>query len=72
VKNNTIIYLVRASNSKRDCEYDLYCCLLPQCEALRTCPSGHYTGFFGDLKFVTDLRGTESKNRIRFCPSGQD
>jgi len=30
---------------------------------------------FGDLKFVTDLGvfgGAESKNRIRFCPSGQD
>jgi len=39
-KNNTIIYVARASNSKRDCEHDLYCCLLPQCEALRTCCSG--------------------------------
>ena len=28
VKNNTIIYVARASNSKRDCEHDLYCCLL--------------------------------------------
>jgi len=40
VKDNTIIYVARASNSKRDCEHDLYCCLLPQCEALRTCCSG--------------------------------
>ena len=40
VKNNTIIYVARASNSKRDCEHDLYCCLLPRCEALRTCRSG--------------------------------
>ena len=34
----------------------------------------NYTGnrIFGDLKFVTDLRGAESKYRIRFCPSGQD
>ena len=39
VKNNTIIYVARASNSKRDCEHDLYCCL-PRCEALRTCRSG--------------------------------
>jgi len=37
VKNSTIIYVARASNSKRDCEHDLYCCLLPQCEALHTC-----------------------------------
>jgi len=30
---------------------------------------------FGDLKFVTSLGGlgsAESKNRIRFCPAGQD
>jgi len=40
VKNNTIIYVARASNSKRDCEHDLYCCMLPRCEALRTCRSG--------------------------------
>ena len=40
VKNKTIIYEARASNSKRDCEHDLYCCLLPQCEALCTCCSG--------------------------------
>jgi len=36
VKNNTII----SSNSKKDCKHDLYCCLLPRCEALRTCRSG--------------------------------
>ena len=40
VKNNTIIYAARASNSKRDCEHDLCCCLLPWCEALRTCRLG--------------------------------
>ena len=40
VKNNTIIYVARASNRKRDCEHDLYCYLLPQCEPLRTCRSG--------------------------------
>ena len=32
--------VVRASNDKRDCEDDVCCCLLPQCEALRTCRSG--------------------------------
>jgi len=40
VKNNTLIYVERASNSKRDCEHDLYCCLLPRCEALHICRSG--------------------------------
>jgi len=34
------ICVARASNNKRDCEHDLYCCLLPRCEALRTCRSG--------------------------------
>ena len=29
VRNKTIIYEARGSNSKRDCEHDLYCCLLP-------------------------------------------
>jgi len=35
----------------------------------------HLCRIFGDLKFVTDLGilgGAEFKNRIRFCPSGQD
>ena len=40
VKNSNIIYAARASNRKRDCEHDLYCCLLPRCEALHTCRSG--------------------------------
>jgi len=40
MKNNTTTYVARTSNSKRDCEHDLYCCLLPRCEALRTCRSG--------------------------------
>jgi len=40
VKNNNIIYVVWASNSKSDCEHDFYCCFLPRCEALRTCRSG--------------------------------
>ena len=40
VKDNTIICVARASNSKRDCEHDLYCCLLPRCEALRAYRSG--------------------------------
>ena len=39
MKNNTIIYVALASNSKRDCRHDLYCCLLPRYEALRTCRS---------------------------------
>jgi len=34
-----IVFVARASNNKRDCEHDLYCCLLPRCEALLTCRS---------------------------------
>ena len=34
MKDNTIIFVARASNSKKDCEHDLYSCLLPRCEAL--------------------------------------
>jgi len=40
MQNNTIICVVQASNSERDCEHDLYCCLLPWCEALCTCRLG--------------------------------
>ena len=40
VKNNTPIYVARTSNNRVISSGDLYCCLLPQCEALRTCHSG--------------------------------
>ena len=39
-KNNTHIYVARTSNNRVISSGDLYCCLLPQCEALRTCRSG--------------------------------
>jgi len=34
------IYVVQTSNNRVTSSGDLYCCLLPQCEALRTCRSG--------------------------------
>jgi len=34
------IYVARTSNNRVIAAHDLYCCLLPQCEALRTCLSG--------------------------------
>jgi len=37
VKNNT--HMLRTSRNKMSKTWDLYCCLLPQCEALRTCCS---------------------------------
>jgi len=38
--NNTHIYVAWRSNNRVVVARDLYCCLLPQCEALRTCRSG--------------------------------
>jgi len=34
------MYVARTSNNRVISSGDLYCCLLPQCEALRTCRSG--------------------------------
>jgi len=34
------IYVARTSNNRVIAAHDLYCCLLPQCEALRTYRSG--------------------------------
>jgi len=34
------MYVARTSNNKVISSSDLYCCLLPRCEALRTCRSG--------------------------------
>ena len=42
-KNNTRIYVARTSNNTVISSGDFYCCLLPQCEALRTCRSGFPT-----------------------------
>jgi len=39
VKNNT--HVSRTSRNKMSTTWDLYCCLLPQCEALRTCCSAY-------------------------------
>ena len=40
VKNNTHIYAAQTSNKRVITACDLYCGLLPQCEALHTCCSG--------------------------------
>jgi len=34
------MYVARTSNSRVISSGDLYCCLLPRCETLRTCRSG--------------------------------
>jgi len=40
VKNNTHIYVAQTSRNTMSITCDLYCCLLKQCEALRTCHLG--------------------------------
>jgi len=35
-----LVYVARTSNDRVNAAHDLYCCFLPQCEALRTCRSG--------------------------------
>jgi len=42
-KNKTIIYVARTSNNRVISLGDLYCCLLPQCEALHICRSGFWS-----------------------------
>jgi len=36
----SLIYVVRTSNNRVIAVHELYCCLLPRCEALHTCRSG--------------------------------
>jgi len=43
-KNNTHTYVARTSNNRVISARDLYCCLLPQCKALRTCRSAFTMG----------------------------
>jgi len=39
-RRTTPRYVAQTSNKRVIAAHDLYCCLLPQCEALRTCRSG--------------------------------
>ena len=39
-KNSTHTHVARTSNNRMIAACDFYCCLLPQCEASRTCRSG--------------------------------
>jgi len=39
-KNNTYIYVAQTSNNRVISSSVLYCCLLPQCDALPTCRLG--------------------------------
>ena len=40
VKNNNHIHVSQTSRNRMSTRWDVYCCLLPQCEALHTCRLG--------------------------------
>jgi len=56
VKNNTHIYVAWTSNNRLIMPCDLYCCLLPQCEALCTyCPGFPIATVTIDCKWTTKV-----------------
>ena len=71
VKNKTITYVARASNSKRDCEHDLYCYLLPQCETLCTCRSGFPIASLSSGHVLGSIDRWPLEEGIRFCFAGE-
>jgi len=56
------VYVAQTSNNRVIMACDLYCCLLPQCEALRICRSGFpiTTILFINTKFLFDLLVSEN------------
>ena len=58
-KNNTHIYVARTRNNRVIMVCNLYCCLLPQCEAFRTCCSDFSTAT------IQGLQLTEARNKLR-------
>ena len=54
------IYVARNSNNRMISSGDLYCCLLPQCEALRTCRSGFPIATL--LKTIFVFKSTSEQN----------
>jgi len=63
VKNNTHIYVSQTSRNWMSTTWDLFCCLLPQCEALHTCRLGFPITtkwcFDQDVKVVPDATFTK-------------
>jgi len=51
-KNNIHINVVRTSNNRVTSSGDLCCCLLPQCEALRTCRTSFPIASLVDIRTV--------------------
>ena len=69
------IYVARTSNKRVISSGDLYCCLLPQCDALRTCRSGFPIKtvpkdvtstalFFGFTFLITNIRCFETRSLL--------
>ena len=69
------IYVARTSNKRVISSGDLYCCLLPQCDALRTCRSGFPIAtvpkdvtstalFFGFTFLITNIRCFETRSLL--------
>ena len=47
------MYVARTSNNRVISSGDLYCCLLPRCEALRTCRSGFPMATIYIIKYLS-------------------
>jgi len=64
--NNTYIYVAQTSNNRVILSGDLYCCLLPQCEVLRTCCSGVpiATKWCCDQDVKATVGGTFTKEQV--------
>ena len=59
------IYVARTSNNRVIAVHDPYCCLLPQCEALRTCHSGF------PIATLPRTSATSDKDHLRQLPHRQ-
>jgi len=73
VKNNTHIYVSHRSRNRMSTTWDLYCCLLPQCEALHTCRLGFpiTTKWCFDQYVTVVPRATFTKRMCDRCGSLQ-
>ena len=74
-ENNTDIYVARTSNNRVIVARELYCCLLPQCEALRTCRSGFLIATQvtrgGSCRRAAGLQPSLKNLRQKIPPNGQ-
>jgi len=64
-KEQQYIHVARTSNNRVIVARDLYCCLLPQCEALRTNRSGFPIATLCKLKIFSYVSDTHNKLQVR-------